>query len=531
MNNEKTIWEYLMELIGNPYGVAGLMGNLYAESGLDPQNLQNSYEKKLGHTNASYTQAVDDGTYTNFVNDKAGYGLAQWTYWSRKQNLHNFAKDAGKSIGDLQMQLDFLAKELTEGYKGVLATLKAATSVREASDCVLTKFERPADQSETVQVKRAGYGQTYFGKYATQETEGNDMGYTNSALVDCTVKSPNHSGTRTHRIDRITPHCVVGQLKAVNIGGCFDEVSRQASCNYGIGSDGKVCLIVDEANRSWCSSSSANDQRAITIECASDKTDPYAMTDTVYNKLVELCVDICKRNGKNVLLWFANKDKTLAYEPKDNEMVITVHRWFANKSCPGDWLYNRLGDLAAKVTAKLGGTETESEKATESAEVKTESVSGTLEVIYTGADGIEVHDTPDFNSSSCNKTHGPVGPATKKGTKFTVVALVTLANGSKMYKLKSGLYITANEKYVKFTKAATTTTTQTQDSVPFKVKVEIDDLNIRTGAGTNYAKTGEKTGKGTFTITEVKEGKGSDAGWGRLKSGAGWISLDYAKRI
>lgn len=524
MNNEKTIWEYLMELIKNPYGVAGLMGNLYAESGLDPQNLQNSYEKKLGHTNASYTQAVDNGEYTNFVNDKAGYGLAQWTYWSRKQNLHNFAKDAGKGIGDLQMQLDFLSKELTEGYTGVLATLRTATSVREASDCVLTKFERPADQSEKVQIKRAEYGQTYFGKYATKGTEGNDMGYTNSALVDCKVMSPNHSGKRTHRIDRITPHCVVGQLKAANIGGCFDESSRQASCNYGIGSDGKVCLIVDEANRSWCSSSSANDQRAITIECASDKTEPYAMTDTVYNKLVDLCVDICKRNGKDVLLWFADKEKTLNYEPKDNEMVITVHRWFANKSCPGDWLYNRLGDLATKVTGRLKGNDIKEEKP---AEVKVEDLSGTLEVIYTGADGIEVHNTPDFKASSCNKTYGPVGPATKKGTKFTVVALVTLTDGSRMYKLKSGLYITASEKYVKFTK----TETKPQSNVPFKVRVEITDLNIRTGAGTNYAKTGHTTGVGTFTIVEVKEGKGSDAGWGRLKSGAGWISLDYATRI
>lgn len=522
--NEKTIWEYLMKLIGNPYGAAGLMGNLYAESGLDPQNVQNSYEKKLGHTNASYTQAVDAGTYDNFINDKAGYGLAQWTYWSRKQNLHNFAKDAGKSIGDLQMQLDFLAKELAEGYKGVLEALRTATSVREASDCVLTKFERPADQSEKVQIKRAEYGQTYFGKYATKGTEDNDMGYTNSTLVDCKVMSPNHSGKRTHRIDRITPHCVVGQLKAANIGGCFDESSRQASCNYGIGSDGKVCLIVDEANRSWCSSSSANDQRAITIECASDKTAPYAMTDIVYNKLVELCVDICRRNGKDTLLWFANKDKSLNYEPKDNEMVITVHRWFANKSCPGDWLYSRLGDLAARVTGKLKGNDTKEEKP---AEVKVEDLSGTLEVIYTGADGIEVHNTPDFKASSCNKTYGPVGPATKKGTKFTVVALVTLADGSKMYKLKSGLYITASEKYVKFTK----TETKPQGNVPFKVRVEITDLNIRTGAGTNYAKTGHTTGIGTFTIVEVKEGKGSDAGWGRLKSGAGWISLDYAVRL
>ena len=181
------------------------------------------------------------------------------------------------------------------------------------------------------------------------------MGYTNSPLVDCRVMSPNHSGTRTHEIDRITPHCVVGQLKAANIGGCFTSVSRRASCNYGIGSDGKICLIVDEKNRSWCSSSNANDQRAVTIECASDMKEPYAMTETVYKKLVELCVDICKRNGKSVLLWIADKDKSLAYEPKDNEVVLTVHRWFANKSCPGDWLYSRLGDLANEVTALLGG--------------------------------------------------------------------------------------------------------------------------------------------------------------------------------
>lgn len=176
----------------------------------------------------------------------------------------------------------------------------------------------------------------------------------NSSLVDCTVLSPNHSGKRTHKIDRITPHCVVGQLSAEAIGGCFTSPSRQASCNYGIGYDGRVCLIVDEANRSWCSSSSANDQRAVTIECASDKVAPYTMNSAVYNKLVDLCADICKRNGIKKLLWFADKNKSLSYEPANGEAVLTVHRWFANKSCPGDWLYNRLGDLAARVNAKLG---------------------------------------------------------------------------------------------------------------------------------------------------------------------------------
>ncbi len=182
------------------------------------------------------------------------------------------------------------------------------------------------------------------------------MAYTNSSMVSYTGLSPNHSGQRTHSIDRITPHCVVGQLSAESICGCFTSPSRQASCNYGIGTDGKVSLCVEEKNRSWCSSSNANDQRAVTIECASDKTEPYAMNARVYDSLVKLCTDICRRNGKKKLLWLGDRNKTLNYTPKPDEMVLTVHRWFANKSCPGNWLYSRLGDLSAKVTAALGGS-------------------------------------------------------------------------------------------------------------------------------------------------------------------------------
>lgn len=359
-NNEEKIWNYLIEKGLSKAGAAGLMGNLNAESALNPKNLQNSYEKKLGYTDDSYTAAVDNGSYNNFVRDSAGYGLAQWTYWSRKQNMLEFARAAGKSIGDLEMQLDFLFKELTEGYKAVLNVLKTATTVRAASDSVLLNYERPADQSEAVKTKRAGYGQTYYNKYAGTASKpgngGTTMGYTNSPLVDCTVKSPNHSGKRTHNIDRITPHCVVGQLSAESIGGCFTSESRQASCNYGIGKDGRVCLVVDEANRSWCSSSNANDQRAITIECASDMSEPYTMNTAVYNKLVKLCVDICKRNGLKKVLWISDKAKSLAYTPKAGECVLTVHRWFANKSCPGNWLYNRMGQLAADINAGLGSS-------------------------------------------------------------------------------------------------------------------------------------------------------------------------------
>lgn len=190
------------------------------------------------------------------------------------------------------------------------------------------------------------------------------MAYTNSSLVSYTKLSPNHSGKRTHSIDRITPHCVVGQCTAEGLGDWFAKSSTQASSNYGIDKNGRVGLYVEEKNRSWCSSSNSNDQRAITIECASDATEPYAMNSKVYDALIKLCVDICKRNCKKKLIWLGDKDKALNYNPKSDEMVITVHRWFANKSCPGNWLYARLGDLAAKVTAQLAGTTTTSEAPT-----------------------------------------------------------------------------------------------------------------------------------------------------------------------
>lgn len=183
------------------------------------------------------------------------------------------------------------------------------------------------------------------------------MSNRNSTLVTCTVLSPNNSGKRAYPVTRITPHCMVGQLTAEACGALFKKPSRQASSNYGIGTNGEIGLYVDEGKRSWCSSSADNDNRAVTIECASDTRSPYAMNSKVYASLVRLCVDICRRYGKKKLLWFADKNRTLAYRPKEDEMVITVHRWFANKSCPGDWLYNRLGKLAEEVTAQLAGTE------------------------------------------------------------------------------------------------------------------------------------------------------------------------------
>ena len=317
------------------------------------------------------------------------------------------------------------------------------------------------------------------------------MGYTNSSMVSYPKLSPNHSGQRTHSIDRITPHCVVGQCSVETLGNIFLPASRQASSNYGIGVDGRVGMYVEEKNRSWCSSSNANDQRAVTIECASDTKSPYAFKDAVYQTLIKLCVDICKRNGKKKLLWLGDKTKTLNYSPKADEMVLTVHRWFANKSCPGDWLYARMGDLAEKVTAQLGGSASGNadaghpEKLTE----------GYYRVRRTWADA-----------------------KSQKG------AYKILSNAKKCADANPGYSVFDNNGVNIYTPGGSAAA----EEVPFTVKVSISDLNIRKGPGTDYAKTGTFTGKGVFTIMEVQSGQGSTAGWGRLKSGAGWISLDYA---
>lgn len=176
-----------------------------------------------------------------------------------------------------------------------------------------------------------------------------------SPLTNKKKESKHNSGKRTHKVTRITPHCWVGQVSVENGLSYFASTSRQVSSNYIIGSDGRVGGCVREEYRAWTSSSRDNDNRAITIECASDTKSPYALKSAVYKKLISLCVDICKRYGKKKLLWISDKKKALAYTPKNDEMLLTVHRWFAATDCPGSWLMGKMPDLAKQVTAKLQG--------------------------------------------------------------------------------------------------------------------------------------------------------------------------------
>lgn len=485
--------------------------------------------------------------------------------------------------------------------------------------------------------------------------------------------SPNHSGLRTEQIDRISPHCVVGQCTAEGLGDWFHKSSTQASSNYGIDKNGRIGLYVEEKNRSWCTSSNANDQRAVTIECASDKAEPYAMHQVVYERLVDLCEDICRRNGKKKLLWFGDKNKSLNYQPKADEMLITVHRWFANKSCPGDWLYARLGDLAAKVTSRLGSGNVEvipsGMQAGEFQGLTEEQVLAKVGPLFTAdqkksgilasvsmaqfilesgygkselalganncfemkkslsgntwsgsvwdgvsiykkktqeqkADGSYVTITAEFrkypNVGDSIADHSAYLLGAKNGEKFRYDGLKGCSDYKKAVQIiKDGGYATSLTyveklcsiiekwkltqydvtgesldmiKYYRVRKSWGDAASQlgaysifdnakamadkhpgykvydwngkqiypavmsgaagemSNADCPFTVKVSVPDLNIRKGAGTDTAKTGKFTGVGVFTIVEVKNGKGAVKGWGKLKSGAGWISLDFGKR-
>ena len=176
------------------------------------------------------------------------------------------------------------------------------------------------------------------------------MGFTNSPLVSYTKISPNRTPNRNHAIDTITIHCVVGQCSVETLGNVFAPSSRQASSNYGVGYDGKIGMYCEEKDRSWCTSSASNDHRAITIEVASDTTHPYAVKDVAYEALIKLVADICKRNGIKKLVWSTNKEDRVNHK---NGCNMTVHRDYANKPCPGEYLYSRHSDIANRVNALL----------------------------------------------------------------------------------------------------------------------------------------------------------------------------------
>ena len=428
----------------------------------------------------------------------------------------------------------------------------------------------------------------------------------NSPLVSYTKLSPNHSGPRTHAIDRITPHCVVGQCTVESLGDVFAQASRNASSNYGIGTDGRVGLYVNEANRSWCSSSADNDQRAVTIECASDTTEPYAFNAACYQTLINLCTDICKRNGKNVLLWLGDKGTSLNYNPQPNEMVLTVHRWFAATACPGTWMMDHMADLAYKVTAALGGKTpqptpapvdpekqiwdslsaligndygvaglmgnlyAESGLRSNNLQNSFERTLGLTDEQYTAA--VDNGGYPNFvqdkagyglaqwtfwsrkqNLLTFKQSAGTsIGDLTMqlnflaKELQESYKSTLDCLKNAKSVRYASDVVLTQFEKpadqseamkqkraaygQVYYDKYASSTPSPAPaptpaptpgPTVPYMVRIAVEELNVRSGPGTNYPIVRTVSQPSVYTIVEV------NGYWGKLKSGAGWINLQY----
>jgi SH3-like domain-containing protein len=320
----------------------------------------------------------------------------------------------------------------------------------------------------------------------------------NSSLICYTKISPNQSGARNHVIDTISIHCMAGNLRIETCGEMFARSSTEASSNYGIGTDGRIGLYVEEKDRSWCTSSRSNDNRAITIEVANDggESTGWHVSNAAYTSLINLLVDICKRNNIKKLLWRA--DKSLIGNVALQNM--TVHRWFAAKACPGDYLYNLHSKIASEVNSKLSG----STESVESTPIVSTSTNYTVRVT---ADDLNIRKGP-------GTSYGTNGSITNKG----IYTIVQESNG--WGKLKSG----AGWIDLSYTEKVTSATSSTT-STPYTVKVTADALNIRKGPGTSYASVGMIKNKGVYTIVEESNG------WGKLKSGAGWISLSYTKRL
>lgn len=345
----------------------------------------------------------------------------------------------------------------------------------------------------------------------------------NSPLVSYTKISPNKTSPRKHKIDTITIHCVVGQVTVEQLGAVFAPTQRKASSNYGVGKDGRIGMYVEEKDRSWCSSNYQNDDRAITIEVASDTKHPYAVTDAAYKGLIDLLVDICQRNDIKELKWKA--DKSLVGNVEEQNM--TVHRWFAYKACPGDYLYERHGQIAAEVNARLGVTSPAPSKPADPPKKEE-----TAAVVFKAGDVVTLDKGAVYYHNNAKVPDWVI-------RKQWIVREVKgdCARIDKSVDGVNSINSPVNVKYLNLVTAAKTPEPETDDKVevPFKVQVSIPNLNIRKGPGTNYDARGYFTGVGIFTIIDVKPGKGSSAGWGLLKSYSfnrdGWIALDCTKRV
>jgi hypothetical protein len=504
-DNAKAIWDRLYAAIQNPYGVAGVMGNFMAESSLRANNLQNSYEKSLGMTDEQYTSAVDNGSYTSFVHDSAGYGLYQATYWSIKESLLNFAKASGKSIGDRDMQVDHFLKMMKEDYTPIWKVLTTATTVREATDAVLLKFERPADQSEAVQVKRAGYGEEFLSKYGTaspakDQSETEQLSATHAKYIN---------STGTHYIS--------------NSGS--DENGAYSGGQAG-DQTGKEWRMRDWYSRPWTCVLRYPDQK-------------------VALKLAQLAID-------------AALNDHIGYDQSQNRTYLTQLKsvgWEPSKitvNCEADC----SAGVCANVTAAgylLGIKALQNHTGTYTGNMRSALTKAGFQLLtdtkyLTSGDYLLPGDIllNDGHHTATNVTIGkkvkgdwkpgttvPVTPDEPAPTKYYRVRKSWAEKSSQIGAFtvfqNAKNCVDANPGYAAFDDNGNQVYPAVQTTfTPYLVKVSITDLNYRKGPSTSYASYGYIP-VGVYTIVDEQDG------WGLLKAYAdqrnGWISLAYTKKL
>lgn len=537
--NEKVIWDYLKSKGLNDYAIAGLMGNLKAESNLDPKNLQNSFNKKFGMTDDEYVNGVDNGTYNNFVHDGAGFGLAQWTYYSRKQKLLNFCKEKKTSIGDLQMQLDFLYTELSTGYTSVWKALLNATSILEASNVVLLKFEKPANQSEAVQHARENNGIKFYEAYASKQTE-NKVVETTTAVTKGGTKMKDYSkyinSTGTHYISNSgsdenkaykngkagdqTGHewelkswynrpwtVVLRYEKDPRVGWLMANLSCAAALNNKIGYD------QNQRGTYWTQLKAAGyNPENITVACEEDCTAGV----TANTKACGHILGIAALENLSTSIYSATMKSNFV---KAGFTALTASKYLTSFKhlLPGDVLLYEGHHAAANVTlgASVKGSYVVPDmskvpeiKTEEAKPVKVITVSGDPIGKATAKQGMHIRDDSNTDGNSLK--------VVSKGTVVDVYEL--LDNGWMKVKVGSLVGYTSNRNNAYYTYVA--------NPVGYAAQVVGGSLNVRKGSGTNYGV--KKVIHNGDKVTVYKE----QNGFGCIDEKENlWCSLKYLKKV
>lgn len=491
--NEEKIWNFFQSKGLNDYACAGILGNANAESGLKPDNLQDTYQRKLNMTDEEYTRAVDNETYNNFIYDAAGYGIFQFTFWSRKRDILNYARTTNRSIGDLEMQLEYAWLELTESYPSVLNTLKNATSVKQASDVFMVKFESPADQSESAKNKRASYGQKYYDKYATNnivnDIQNNYVNEANTVAFKMRTTKPEAGnkyyitkarGGYSNAIQGkpVDPNCDVLSNCVGYAYGRFNEIGGYGYCKY-------LSPVNAEKFMQYKGSLSTGQT-------------PQVGACMVWRKGATL-------NGSDGAGHVAIVEKVVS-----PTQVITSESAYGGKAFYTQTRNKGAGNWGMGNTYTFLGF------------IYNPAVSGTTTTISTAT-------TP---SGSTILRYGNSGNAVKELQEN----LIKLGYSCGSYGADGSFGMSTENAVRKFQKnnnlvadgvAGTKTLSAINEAVSksniVKIKITASLLNVRAGAGTNYKVLTTVKKDSTHDLLEEKNG------WGRISKG--WISSTYYKKL